>query len=493
MEKRILFVVKNLYTMERLGPMLLSSLATARGWETDLYIADLHPAREFDRKLATFQPVVIAYSVMTPEFPAVDALARRAHARGGAFNLFGGPHPTFFQEILEQPHVHGLAFGEGDVSFPEFLERFEQGRDFTGTPGMHFHLNGKLHRNAPAPLEQKLDRLPFADRGLMEKGDPLLAGGKTHIFIASRGCPNACTYCFNHQFNRMFRSCGRILRHRSADNLLREMKAVKEKQGLDFAYIDDDILTLLPLAWLEEFADRYPAEVGAPFLCNVHANFVNDEKIDCLARAGCRTVCFGLECGDESVAANILKRKVENRRYLALAQSLHGRGLRVMTQNILALPVPRPLSTDLQTLDVNLACRPDFAVSQLFFPLPGTDLAAYSAANGFLPGGLDRLPERTNSYSALHFPDRREKARVQRLHKLFGLTVRFRFLRPLVPFLIRLPLGAVYSLFYVLWYGYATRIKLEGTRKSGRDFRFFWRSLCRNIAAFVRKPSRKLD
>jgi hypothetical protein len=149
------------------------------------------------------------------------------------------------------------------------------------------------------------------------------------------------------------------------------------------------------------------------------------------------------------------------------------------------------MAIDLKTLDLNLRCRPNFAVAQLFFPLPGTELAAYAAANGFLPGSAPDLPERTNSYSALSFPDRREKIRVQRLHKLFGLTTSFRFLRPLVPLLVRLPLGPVYSFFYVAWYGWSTRFRLEGTKKSGAELRFFLKSLLRNIVAFVRRPPRR--
>lgn len=491
MDKRILFVVKNLYTMERLGVMQLSAMARAREWETDLHILDLHNRDRYFEKLAAFRPVIVAFSVMTPEYDALDALAERTHRLGRYFLLFGGPHPTFFQDIIEKPHVHALAFGEGDVSFPTFLERFERGRDFTGTPGIHFHLAGKITRNPPAPLEEKLDRLPFPDRELMVKGDPLLAQNKTHIFMASRGCPNACTYCFNHKFTQMFRGCGRILRHRSVDHFLREMAEVKARFGMEFAYIDDDIFTLLPLDWLGEFAQRYPTEVGVPFMCNVHVNFVNEEKIRFLKEAGCRTICFGIECGDEQVSNDLLKRRVDNRKIVDLAATLRRHGIRSMTQNILALPVPHPMEIDLKTLDLNIRCRPDFAVAQLFFPLPGTDLAAYAAANGFLPGGAPVLPERTNSYSALTFPDRREILRVQRLHKLFGLTASFRFLRPLVPLLVRLPLGPVYAFFYVAWYGWSTRFRLEGTRKSRAELRFFLKSLLRNIVAFVRRPSRR--
>ena len=38
--KRVLFIVKNLYTMERLGVMQIAAQARLRGWEADLAVTD---------------------------------------------------------------------------------------------------------------------------------------------------------------------------------------------------------------------------------------------------------------------------------------------------------------------------------------------------------------------------------------------------------------------------------------------------------------------
>jgi len=488
MQKRILFIIKNLYTMERLGIMQMAALARRQDWECDLLVADEQDYKSILLKKKSLNPDILAFSAMSPEFPALDQLARQLKEDSPCFILFGGPHATFFQDIIEADHIDAVAFGEGDLSFPEFLATFAGSGDYRNTRGMHFRDNGHIVRNPPAPLVSNLDDLPFPDRGLMIKGNELLRHNRSHIFMASRGCPNACTYCFNHRYNELFRDCGNILRRRSVDNFLAEMEATRAEYNTEFAYIDDDIFTLCSKEWLAEFAEKYPARVGIPFMCNVHVNFIDEDKIRLLKDAGCRYVCFGIECGDEDVARTLLRRTIRNDKIIELGRLLRKYGIRYMTQNLMALPVEHPLATDLQTLDLNIRCRPHYAVAHLFYPLPGTELARFSLENGFLPVDATDLPERTNSFSALTFPDTREKRRVERFHKLFGLTVSFPWLRPLIPVLIRLPLQGLYSLLFVCWYGFSMRFRLERTRKSFKEITFFLKSLGRSFSSFLKSP-----
>ena len=224
--------------------------------------------------------------------------------------------------------------------------------------------------------------------------------------------------------------------------------------------------------------------MGLPFFCNVHVKSVNETKIKLLKKAGCRVVCFGVETGDESVSRQLLRRDISNQEIIELSGLLHKYRIKFATQNMLALPVESPLDVDLRTLDLNLKCRPTFAISQLFFPLPGTDLAAYAVENGYLSPGFESsgagIPDRTNTYSALTFRDAAEKNKVQRLQKLFGLSVSFPFLKTLLPLLMALPLDKLYALLYATWLGFTLRFRLEGSLKSPRQILFYLRSLYRS-------------
>jgi len=487
--KRILFIVKSLYTMERLGVMYMSSLAVARSWETRLIIADEQDEESICAEVTKWDPQIVAFSCMSPEYANLSRLARSLRPISRAFVLFGGPHPTFFQDIIEEDFVDAVAFGEGDISFGVFLEGYPA--EFTGTPGMHFRTERGIVRNPPAPFIQDLDSVPFPDREMLLRSKPALRNSHTHLFMASRGCPNQCAYCFNHSYNEMFESAGKVFRRRSVENLLREMRQTRDSHGTRFAYLDDDIFTLCNVAWLEEFAARYPVEVGVPFMCNLHVKAANERKVRLLKQAGCRLVCFGIECGDEQVSRSLLRRNITNDEIAGLAKTLRDFDIPFITQNLMALPTDQPLNVDLKTLDLNIRCRPDYAVAHLFFPLPGTQLSRYAQEHGYYSAADDVLPEGTNTFSALRFPSPTEKTRVERLHKLFGVVVSFPFLRPLVPLLIKLPLGRLYYLISVAWYGFSLRVRLEKSGKSYKEMMIFLGSLASHAVSSLKWRRRR--
>ncbi len=496
MKKKILFVVKSLYTVERYGVMLLSALAKGMGWESDLLILEGKKWEKWREKIEKFSPEIIACSVMTTEFDSVMEFIKRVKEKFGLFTIMGGPHPTFFPEFFEKfkDFLDVIFVGESEISFPEFLKEYENEKNFKSINGIWFKdESGKIIKNPPAPLVEDLDSLPFADRELMVKGDPLLKNSSFHFFFASRGCPNKCTYCFNHKFNQLFKNCGNLYRRRSPENLISEMKYVREKFGMNFAYIDDDIFTMCSNKWLEEFSSLYKNEVGVPFICNTHVNFIDEEKIKILKDAGCKVVCFGIECGDEKIRREILKRNITDSKILETGKLLRKYGIKFITQNILLLPTNEPLRTDFKTLDLNIKCKPDFAISQLFYPLPKTELTEYAIKNGFFDPKTAKMPERTNSFSALQFPNKREKKKSERLHKLFGVSVNFPFLRPFLPFLISLPLGWFYSVIYILYFGIYFKFKIEGEKKGFKEIVFYLKSFVNSLSTFIKIPFKKKE
>ncbi len=487
MKKNLLFIVKNLYTMERLGVMSISAAAKLQGWQTRLLVTDGKSYASIRREVDAFDPDILAFSAMSPEYPYLERLGARLHRSNPRYTLFGGSHPTFFQEIIRRPFMSAISFGEADLSFPQFLEKFARGDDYRKTRGMHFQSGGEVTVNDAERLAEDLDALPFPDRFLQVGGNTLADFSRSHIFMASRGCPNQCTYCFNHKFNRMFAGYGPLYRRRTVANLVSEMQQVRDSCGMEFAYIDDDIFTLCPQEWLEEFVELYRARVAVPFMVNVHVNSVTYEQLRLLRRAGCAVICFGIECGIEEISRTLLKRRIENEKIERLSRWIHELGMKFMTQNILALPVPNPLEVDFRTLELNLRCKPDYAIAHIYFPLPGTELTEYCVKNGYLESDSVSLPERTNTYSALRFPSEREKVLVQRLHKLFGIVVSFPVLRKVLPFLVRLPAGWIYSFVFVAWYGFSLRYRLEGTRKSRNETAYFLKSSLRSAASFFRR------
>jgi hypothetical protein len=212
-------------------------------------------------------------------------------------------------------------------------------------------------------------------------------------------------------------------------------------------------------AWVREFVDRYAAEVGLPFNCHVRANLITAEVAADLGRAGCRSVLLGVEAGDERLRNEVLKRNMSDEQIVAAGRYLRENGVRVYTQNILGLP-GETFDQALKTLALNQRCRPAFAWASLFMPYPATDLARYAQEGGYFDGNFDRVFHTFHQHSVLTFPRPGDGRRFANLHKLFGVLVEWPAFGRVARLLCALPLGALYTLVFKLWYGYTNRVRI---------------------------------
>ncbi|MGN7612770.1 B12-binding domain-containing radical SAM protein [Magnetococcales bacterium HHB-1] len=311
MASKILFVIADSFFSEPLGVMALSASCKQKGHQTYLTILRKH---DFEKALTRFQPDVIAYSVMTSNaglFHQADEIAKVwiKQQKASTIRVMGGAHPTYFPEVLDQFSLDALCIGEGDRALPRLIEAFEEGRSFDGIP----NLITPTHREHIKELVDDLDELPFADRDLLYEADPELIHIGIRSFLTQKGCPYKCTYCFNHAYNMMFKGGGRkLFRRRSVDHLLLEIKQVKAKYPtMRMVRFADDVFVMSRRnAWLEEFAERYPKEVGIPFYCLIRSNSLTEDVAQLLAKAGCRSISMSIEAGESRVRNEVLKRNM---------------------------------------------------------------------------------------------------------------------------------------------------------------------------------------
>ena len=55
-----------------------------------------------------------------------------------AISVFGGPHPTYCPEMIEKEKVDAICRGEGEIYFPELIEKLEKGQDIYETKNFWF-------------------------------------------------------------------------------------------------------------------------------------------------------------------------------------------------------------------------------------------------------------------------------------------------------------------------------------------------------------------
>jgi radical SAM superfamily enzyme YgiQ (UPF0313 family) len=198
--------------------------------------------------------------------------------------------------MIENDAIDAVCRGEGDIAFPELVRRMEAGQDYYRLSNLWFrNHDGTIVRNEIGELVPDLDALPFPDRKLMFDADPSLRLVGHRVFISTRGCPFACSYCFNHAYNNLVKGKGSLPRNRSVGSIIAEIREVKENHYLNRVLMSDDTFLLKPKGWLEEFSERYPREIGIPLLCNVRADLVSEETGRLLHAMRCAWVAMGVE------------------------------------------------------------------------------------------------------------------------------------------------------------------------------------------------------
>jgi len=461
---RVLFIEKQI-DYEPLGLLYLSSVLREAGHEVRLAIvAEEDPVAA----ACEWQPDVVGYSVYTGSQAYYRDLNLRLKQAVDVVSVFGGPHPTYFPEFVDEPGVDAICLGEGEGAMLDLVQTLQAGKPLTGLQNWWFKTNGHVERNPIRAAEDNLDILPFPDRELLFAADAFTRQSGIKHFITSRGCPYDCTYCFNHALADLYRGKGKRLRQMSVEKVVEEVKWVQDRYPMQFVVFLDDLF-IVYADWLRELADRFPREVGLPFFCNVRANLVTPEKIDLLKAAGCASVGMGLETGNAELRNEILKRNLSDKQIVEASRLIREAGIQLLTTNMLGLP-GGTLENDLETLALNHACRPAYANAFLYQPYPRTELGEYARNNGYVEGSLDEIDNSAWERSVLRFSSATEKRQIENFNKLFALAVEWPWLTGLVQRLIQWPASPFFRLAYKLWKGYAIKSRIHPYRPPFREF-----------------------
>lgn len=460
---RVLFVIKQI-DYEPQGILHLSSALKAAGHQVRLAIVAQEDVVAVARE---FQPGIVGYSVWTGGQHFYFDINRRIRAAVDVFSVFGGPHATFFPEMIEEDGVDGVCIGEGEGAMVDLANALESGSFDPGIENWWFKLDGEIIRNPVRPYVADLDTLPLPDRPLVYDKDEPMRRSKIKHFISSRGCPFDCAYCFNHALFEIYRGKGKRFRQRSVDNVIQEVNWVRENYPLQFVVFVDDMF-VINRDWVAEFADKYPQAVGLPFFCNVRANLVSEELAADLKRAGCVSVGMGVETGNDRLRNVILKRNMSKKQVVDACLTLREAGINVVTTNMVGLPTGT-LEDDFETLRLNIESRPAFANAFIFQPYPRTELGELARREGLMEGTFDDIASSAWDTSILKFPPP-EKRQIENLQKLFAVTVEWPWLLPLVRLLVKLPRNRLFWLIHKLWKGYTIKNRVHPVSLSLREY-----------------------
>jgi len=254
-----------------LGLLYLASYLRERDFSVDVFdgtFADGETA--FADALRRHRPRVVGLTALQPTRQAALTLAHIAHDFGATV-ILGGPDPTQTPATyLADPAVDIVVHHEGEETLVELLTilRRVNGAARQSAPHAVPHLrairglafrdaDGELVVTPPRSYLAELDSLPLPARDLIDMDKYLEVwrdqNGYASLSISvGRGCPYGCEWCQDAVH-------GPELRLRSPENVVAEMKALKEAYQIDRLRVVDDV-DGLSREWLETWAEAAQAQ-----------------------------------------------------------------------------------------------------------------------------------------------------------------------------------------------------------------------------------------
>ncbi len=418
---------------------------------------------------------VFGFSTMWSTYPFTIRVAQALKVeRPDAVIVFGGPQASVVDEatLKQFPWIDAVVRGEGDETFPRFVQSLEDHRTFGAVPGLSYRSGPEVVRNTDATLLTDLDLLPPPAFHLFED---LRAGAYVPIELG-RGCPFACTFCSTSSF------FSRRFRVKSPGRVLQEMQSLNARYGVSAFDLVHDMFTANRTKVVDFCNLLIQQSAGFTWYCSSRTDRIDEGLIDLMSQAGCRGIFFGLESGSadlQEVIDKHLNLDVAADRVRQAAR----RGIQTTTSLILGFPEEtREDTRATANLLVDLL-REDLVDPQLHIltPLNGTSLEAEHRSalilgatypdlshSGWVQEDLDRVlieahPDIFVSFFSLPLAHL-DRAYVQEL-RLFlkGLIARHRWL--LVA--IRQQYGDVLDLFED-WQSYFGRTMGVGLDDAGR-------------------------
>jgi anaerobic magnesium-protoporphyrin IX monomethyl ester cyclase len=443
---KFLFVQKNSFPAA--GPMVISALLKKHGHEVDLLLAG--EEKNIVRTIINTSPDVLGIPCFTDQYMWPVKICREVKTQNPKMlTLLGGPHPTYYPDIINKPGIDIIARGEAEYAILELMQKLQKKEGIDQIKNLWIKKDGQIIRNEMDCLPADLDALPLPDREIYYKYK-FLKNVSAKQFLSGRGCPFQCSFCANNILKKLYQGKGKFLRRRDPEGVVQEILDVKKKYGLKTVSFTDDVF-IINEEWLQKFLPLYKKAVGFPFMCNVTANLVTESIVRLLKESGCYGVSMGIESGNEKIRRDVLLKNISNDQIIGAAKLVKKYGLLLKTYNILCLP-DETIENALETLALNAKIKSDFAACSLLQPYPDYDITEYAKKHHYLPAdyGLKNISGGIYRSSPLTIKD---KTQFMNLQKLFFMGVKMPWTIPLIKKMIKLPPNFIFDLVGKAVYG----------------------------------------
>ncbi|MDQ4076790.1 MAG: B12-binding domain-containing radical SAM protein [Chloroflexota bacterium] len=369
-----------------LGTLYAASYLRERGYNVGLFDAMLAESEaEWEQALERERPhVAVIYEDNFNYLSKMCLLRMReaaytmidmARQRGCTVIVCGSDATDHAESYLAQG-ADFVLLGEGEETLGELMDRL------VGRTSVHLsEISGLAYRETASdssyqpvrnPRRRDIknpDALPFPAWDLVDVERYKALWYERHGYysmnmVTTRGCPYHCNWCAKPIWGQRYNV-------RSPENVVAELKWLKERYQPDHIWFADDIVGLKP-GWWPRFAHLVEQEsVQIPFKCLSRVDLLlRDDDIPALKRAGCEIVWVGAESGSQKIL-NAMEKGTKVEQIYEAARRLREVGVKVGF--FLQFGYPGETREDIeQTLQMVRECEPDDIGMSVSYPLPGT-------------------------------------------------------------------------------------------------------------------------
>lgn len=317
--------------------------------------------------------------------------------------IWGSIHPTLRPHECLQ-YADFVCVGEGYYSLVGFLKQLSKDRmpDDNGLPSGIWtrRPDGTIRENGSSDMCMDMDTLPFPVYN--QTGNFVRANNnkiihldregykKYHDYVyytmMSQGCPNHCSYCCNYALKKINKVYGHIRNH-SVDYIIREIKDAAEHYTFYNVHFMDDCFLLTDANAFEEFVERYPKEIGLPFIVmGFIPSFTRQHHVDKLVAAGMVRGRIGVQTGSRKML-DFYNRKQTNEEVIHVSEMFarHKGRIVPMCVDLILDGYQETVEDTIQTARlISQMKRPFILTLMSLKSYPGTRIEQYM--NNYTPG-----------------------------------------------------------------------------------------------------------
>lgn len=291
------------YGMPPLGLLYIAANVRKHGHHAEIldFSLDGYSLKDCISEILATGADVVGISVMTDRLYASLQIAQEIKEKAPNLSVvFGGAHinatgPDVMANLELGAYVDACFMKESEDTFVEYLN--------DGSPAGLIYRDdaGQVQQNPAVIPTFNLDDLPFPDMrdvsNVPAYYTPFFRHGPMVTMMATRGCPYTCSFC------DVPTNMGKKYRHRSPENLVKEIQFHQKVSGVNNFSFKDSIFNLRRNDTMEFCELLLQKNIKINWACNSRVDTLREEVVQMMAKAGCRVINFGVE----SMNTDVLK------------------------------------------------------------------------------------------------------------------------------------------------------------------------------------------